>query len=1032
LNLESELLAFVRSGRTVEVEEEERSMFLSRLRYNLPVRTVNPLVVDNNLARLSATANLRLVGTYYRPSVTGRLTLEEGGELYLAENDYVIDTGRVDFLNPNRIEPSLNVVARTEASGYDIELRVTGSPDDLDTTLTSEPPLPEPDIVSVLITGRTLEEARGGGVNVAREQGLSFLTGRVGTRLSQRAEETIGLSQVRIEPNLIASESDPAVRLTLGQDITRRLRLIYSMNLADSGDQIYVAEYGIGRRFNASGVKQSDNTYRFSFRHEVQAGGAQQEMTQARLPQRTVGDISITGHPVLEPPDLLDELDVSTGDRFDYLKLRDGLETIRRLYREENFLEARVRLQQERSDGVVNLRLNIEAGPKVEFLFEGTEVPGGIRRQVAEVWQRGVFEAQRLQDAEATLRRWLVEESYLQATVEHEVQNSSDDLRRVLFRIMPGVRYSERNIVFEDLSAFSSSRLQEFLQEQNLLPAIYLEPSRITESITAYYHRRGYLEAKVQPPRQEYDPERGSATAFIAIMEGPVFAFGEPEFEGNRAFPDDRLRSAIPMQSGLPYDPEVPPSSLSRLEELYWRAGYNNVLIEYTSRQDLSRREYLVTFRITENQQDIVESVEIRGNRAVSESFIRQRVPFRPGDLFDADRAGEARSNLYRTGAFSFIEFESEPLADAPQESQRPLKILMNIQEVRPYNLRYGGFFDTERGPGAILDFENRNTLGSARVLGFRTRYDSELREFRGYFGQPLIWMSPSTVSATGFRRREIRGRETLSDFITDRTGFSVQQEFNIRSGWLVNYGYRFERTHTFDEEPDPDCPLPLDDPFCRFDDSFNIAPLTSSASVDRRDDPLDATRGMFTSHSLEFATASLGSDLRFLRYFGQFYRYVPLVRPASVPGETAPRRPRFVYAGALRLGLGRGFGGQGLTVSERFFAGGGTTIRGFEQDTVGPVDFQGDPEGGEALFVLNNELRFPLISIFDGVAFLDLGNVYPRVRDLNPFEVRKAAGLGLRVRTPYFLLRMDYGHKLDRREGESSGEFFFSIGQAF
>lgn len=116
----------------------------------------------------------------------------------------------------------------------------------------------------------------------------------------------------------------------------------------------------------------------------------------------------------------------------------------------------------------------------------------------------------------------------------------------------------------------------------------------------------------------------------------------------------------------------------------------------------------------------------------------------------------------------------------------------------------------------------------------------------------------------------------------------------------------------------------------------------------------------------------------------------------------------------------------------ERYFSGGGTTVRGFEQDRLGPVDLRGEPLGGEAVFILNNELRFPMVSIFDGVGFVDLGNVYLKASDFNPFDVRKTAGMGIRLRTSWLLLRLDYGFKLDRKQGESRGALFFSIGQAF
>jgi outer membrane protein assembly factor BamA len=128
-------------------------------------------------------------------------------------------------------------------------------------------------------------------------------------------------------------------------------------------------------------------------------------------------------------------------------------------------------------------------------------------------------------------------------------------------------------------------------------------------------------------------------------------------------------------------------------------------------------------------------------------------------------------------------------------------------------------------------------------------------------------------------------------------------------------------------------------------------------------------------------------------------------------------------------------FGGKEVISPERFFAGGGTTMRGFQQDLLGPTERLSDgsvrPNGGEALFLFNNEIRFPIIGFVHGVGFLDVGNVYPRISDFN-FNIRKSAGLGLRLKIKYIPLRFDYGFKLDRRPGEGRGAFFFSIGQAF
>ena len=137
------------------------------------------------------------------------------------------------------------------------------------------------------------------------------------------------------------------------------------------------------------------------------------------------------------------------------------------------------------------------------------------------------------------------------------------------------------------------------------------------------------------------------------------------------------------------------------------------------------------------------------------------------------------------------------------------------------------------------------------------------------------------------------------------------------------------------------------------------------------------------------------------------------------------------MFATGVRLGLSKGMG-TFVPTTERFYAGGSTTVRGFEQNALGPVDLDGTPVGGDALLILNNELRFPLISIVDGVTFLDAGNVFPRTKDFSFTDIRKSAGVGVRLRTKWVLVRGDYGFVLDRREGERRGRFYFSIGQAF
>jgi outer membrane protein assembly factor BamA len=213
--------------------------------------------------------------------------------------------------------------------------------------------------------------------------------------------------------------------------------------------------------------------------------------------------------------------------------------------------------------------------------------------------------------------------------------------------------------------------------------------------------------------------------------------------------------------------------------------------------------------------------------------------------------------------------------------------------------------------------------------------------------------------------------------------------------------------------------------------ETVRVSPLSSTLTRDTRDEALDASTGSFLSQAFAYSPAWLGSDRPYLKYYGQYLRYFPLRPARRAPVSNEKLRPRLVFATGARLGLAYGLGGD-VPTSERFYAGGSTTLRGFEQNAVGPIADNDVPAGGNAVLVLNNELRLPLFHIFDGVLFVDIGNVFPAIGDFTFRDLRESAGVGLRLRTRWLLLRGDYGFVLDPRPGEGRSRFYFNIGQAF
>ena len=211
------------------------------------------------------------------------------------------------------------------------------------------------------------------------------------------------------------------------------------------------------------------------------------------------------------------------------------------------------------------------------------------------------------------------------------------------------------------------------------------------------------------------------------------------------------------------------------------------------------------------------------------------------------------------------------------------------------------------------------------------------------------------------------------------------------------------------------------------------LSSVSSSLIRDTRDEPLGPSRGTLVGIDTELAARAIGSEVGFVKSFVQGFAYRRLPGPSR--DRLRDRRPARARRGVrARRPAGR-CGGQtrcsdqtvqpvmvpvdDLPASERFFAGGDTTVRGFGLDQLGTpetLDPNGFPKGGNAVVVLNAELRVPVWRDVGVVTFLDGGNVFRRVEDFDVGEIRGAAGFGLRYRSPIGPLRLDLGFKLDRQ----------------
>jgi outer membrane protein assembly complex protein YaeT len=804
----------------------------------------------------------------------------------------------------------------------------------------------------------------------------------------------------------------------------------------DTTDRLIFGEYDVTRKFTTRVTMQPDNSYRFDVNHDFEFGGESTKDLRFQKPDdRRVGTVQYTGIKYFSEPRLVDKFKVKPGDKYDYFKVRRGLDRLQSFYADQQLLEANVKLHRTEHNKVVDLQLQMNPGRKVNFIYEGYTPTGGLRDRVRRIWVEGVFDLQRAQDAIAEIRNELLKRNYIDSKVSYDIKEIGDDRKRVLFQIDLGTRYREVRVSFDGAHGISAKELTKALDKNDLNQTVITDFGKVKSFLEGYYRDQGFLTANVQESHLVSDQPTKVVRIVVPVEEGPQYTIGTVSFRGNSVMPEEKLRRALPeLRPGTPYVPTKRDPAILAVQTQYWNAGYNNADIRYSVTPHPENAKVDVVFNINPGREAVVKGINVTGTDQTTAGMIKSQIELKPGEPLNYDKLSKSRTNLYETSAFQLVEVQPRGAGPVAADGTRPVTLNVNVHEVQPFQWRYGFYFDTDRGPGVSSDFSNHNTLGNARVLGLYTRYDRDLQEARLYMTQPFVKRLPLKINFAGYFNRFTHYAPGTSSktYIDDHFGFTIDNETRFRKDYVLTYGYQLERARVIDmtEAIPPSDSVQL------------LAPLTFGLTRDRRDDPLNASRGDFMSQGFLAGFSALGSSQPFLKYTGQYNQYLPLGKRTQIPFSKA-YKSRLVYAGSLRLGLAKGLGesnqqitaftGQStLIATERFFAGGGTTIRGFKQDEVGPKNSVGNPLGGNAMLIFNNELRFPLWKMFDGVGFIDAGNVWPTIGNIDIADIRKTAGVGLRVYTPFVLLRADYGVKLDRRTGESFGQFFFSIGQAF
>ncbi|MBK5298198.1 MAG: translocation/assembly module TamB domain-containing protein [Vicinamibacteria bacterium] len=1007
---------------------------------DLRARADDSIAIDTTFGKFSVGANLRVQGTLDRPRVTGTAAIAPGGELYVGGRTYQIESGVVDFRGQAAMRPDIRFNARTSVAGYDITLDIQTRSGVTETTLQSDPPLPEDDIASLLLSGQ--RRGNGDAVEAVTEQLAAALSGEIVGAVGR----AIGIDSVRVEQgnpgdvlfdsSLISADTNPAQRLTFSKRVFPDLEVIVSQSLRESGDVTWIISWeplsGLELRF----VKLDDEDKSYEVRHDISFGGGVKRKHKAREGRETVRTVTVTTTGAISEAAARSLLKVTENKRFDFYDWQSDRERLVKWLVDNQHFEGRVVARRNptappplgtTAQTPVDLTYAIETGPRTELTIVGIAVPDTIRRELATAWVDVPVDGLLQEEFTSRLLPWLAEQGYLQPEIALELlgpgprtdRGGQAPAKTASLTIAPGPRSTERVVVYTGNEGLTKADLDAAIVAAGLTRRVWTSPNEARAVVLAAYRRSGYLSARAEVGDVRFDGPRAELP--IRIEEGPRFRAGIVRVDGVGAVPD--VDTTTPIEEGTVLTDRLVADAVRELERKFRRAGYRGtrVTAESTTRADGGTVD--LVFNVLLGQRARVQEIRVAGAKDTSTSFIERTMDVDTGEALSSDRLNRARDRLYDTGLFRTVTLETEPIPN-PDGTPNPgaLRANVTVEELPKYRLRYGfqlydpssPLFDPKWGqvdPGIVADLTRRGLFGRGLTGGVGTRLNPSEQTIRGYVSSRTFFGLPAQTNI--FVSGEDQRTASAGLVLDSRSQtVSVDQRLRYRRLLQVGYGYSFEM-RTFDyllQLPTLPAPIPVQV-------EANIGRLLGSVVVDKRDDVINTRQGPFHSSTVEFGPTALGSTRGFRKYLGQQFYFVPW--------------KRVTFGSAVRFEIAGG-PGRGLITTERLRVGGANTVRGYEDDTLSLREISGNAEGTTSIVVLNQEIRFPLTARLQGATFLDYGHIYGETGDFGGLRFRNSVGAGVRLLLPFIIVRVDYGYPLNQDVRNDKGRWYFAIGQAF
>jgi outer membrane protein insertion porin family len=639
---------------------------------------------------------------------------------------------------------------------------------------------------------------------------------------------------------------------------------------------------------------------------------------------------------------------------------------------------------------------------------------------------RTILNLDKVKEDSEQIRKLYFSKGYYGVKVEYKVDYLETNEAVIAFTISEGSKGHIQKIVIKGNKKIKSSQLKKIMAtKQRNIFSILTKTGTLDEDVlkndlqllNAYYIDQGYLEAKISEPKIDLSNPK-KIRIEIEIKEGPQYRVGNIDFKGDLLTTKEDLFKVLKLKRGAVFSNTAMRRDINALTEKFANRGYAYVEINPETSSDSKNLLVHLTYDIEKKKRVSYEKIQIVGNTKTRDKVIRRELRVAEGELYSAADMNKSRDRVKRTGYFKEADFTA-----SRGSTEEKINLDIKVEEAPTGAISFGlGYSSIESVVGtASISDKNLFGLGYAGVLKFSL--GPYTQNFRLGFTDPYFLGFPF---AAGFDLYSERN-EYFSEYSYKIMGGDIRFGKELTDTIRINLMYKLENIKVYNV-----------DPFASLFVQEQKGKATTSAisvvpSIDTRDDYFNPRRGTQSSILIQNAGGILGGDNYFVKVLGStsWFFPMPLNTTLNLRAQAGVATP-FGNKISVLDNSGNILYRDRLPIYEKFFAGGITTVRGFEYGMAGPKDEFNEAIGAKKMVVFNAELIFPLSREIGlrGAVFFDVGKGFDKWSDM--FPLRVGVGPGIRWFSPFGPIHIDIGFNLSPKKHEKGHVIDFTGGTVY